>query len=134
MDAEPIEYGVANGDVHMPQMAGEGDEKTEIISVQDSVVREAWRGWEDNLRTAHRMRWVAAAALQNRLRGEPSECVTRLMLKEGENLKKWKEVTGHSGSPAKQAERRALRKCDPADAERRREPEEVEGVLSGRGR
>jgi len=91
VDAEPIEYGVANGDVHMPQMAGEGDEKTEIISVQDSVVREAWRGWEDNLRTAHRMRWVAAAALQNRLRGEPSECVTRLTPKEGENLRKWKE-------------------------------------------
>jgi len=44
MDAEPIECGVPDGDVHMPQMVGEGDEKTEVISVQHSVVREAWCG------------------------------------------------------------------------------------------
>jgi len=31
------------------------------------------------------------AALQDGLRGEPSEHVTWLTLKEGENLKKWKE-------------------------------------------
>ena len=91
VDAEPIKYGVADGDVHMPQMAGKGDEKTEIISVQDSVVHEAWCGWEDSLRMAHRMRRVAVAALRNRLRGEPSERVNQLTPKEGENLKKWKE-------------------------------------------
>jgi len=55
MDAEPIKYGVRDRDMHMPQMAGEGDGKTEVISMQDSVVREAWCGWEDSLRTAHRM-------------------------------------------------------------------------------
>ena|SRR5882724_118620 len=63
MDVELIKYGVANGDVHMPKMAGEGNEKTEVISMQDLVIREAWHGWEDSLRTAHRMRQVAAAAL-----------------------------------------------------------------------
>ena len=82
MDMEPIEYGVPDGDVQMPQMAGEGNEKTEVISMQDSVFREAWCEWEDSLRTAHRMRQVAAAALRNRPRGEPSECVTRLTPKE----------------------------------------------------
>ena len=64
MDAEPIEYGVANGDMHMPQMVGEGNEKTKIISVQDLVIHEAWRGWEDSLRTARRMQWVPAAACE----------------------------------------------------------------------
>src|SRR5882724_3861574 len=63
MDMEPIECGVPDRDVHMPQMAGKGDEKTEVISMQDSVVHEAWRGWEVSLRTAHRMRQVTAAAL-----------------------------------------------------------------------
>src|SRR5882724_3211878 len=91
VDAEPTKCGVPDGDVHMPLMAGEGDEKTEVISVQDSVIHEAWCGWEDSLRMAHRMRQVTAAALQNRPRGEPSERVTRLTPKEGENLKKWKE-------------------------------------------
>jgi len=42
---EPIKYGVPNGDVHMPQMAGEGDEKTKVISMQDSVICEAWCRW-----------------------------------------------------------------------------------------
>jgi len=46
MDVEPIKYGVPNGDVHMPQMAGEGDEKTKVISMQDSVICEAWCRWE----------------------------------------------------------------------------------------
>src|SRR5882724_10983924 len=45
VDVEPIEYGVPDRDVHMPQMAGKGDEKTEVISVQDSVICEAWRGF-----------------------------------------------------------------------------------------
>ena len=31
VDVEPIEYGVPNEDVHMPQVAGEGDEKTEVM-------------------------------------------------------------------------------------------------------
>src|SRR5882724_1251433 len=91
VDAELIEYGVPNRDVHMPQMAGEGNEETEVISMQDSVIHEAWRGWEDSLRTACRMRQVMVAALRDGLRGEPSECVTRLTEKEGENLRKWKE-------------------------------------------
>ena len=81
VDAELIEYGVANGDMHMPQMVGEGDEKTKIISMQDSVICEAWHGWDDSLRMARRMRWVTVAALQDRPRGEPLERVTLLMPK-----------------------------------------------------
>jgi len=52
---ELIKYGSPDEDMHLPQMAGEGDEKIEVISMQDSVVREAWHGWEDSLRTARRM-------------------------------------------------------------------------------
>ena len=55
MDVELIKYGVPDGNVQMPQMAGEGYEKTEVISMQDSVIREAWRGWEVSLRMARRM-------------------------------------------------------------------------------
>jgi len=59
--------------------------------MQDSVICEAWCRWEDSLRTACRMLRVAAAALQDRPRGEPLETCDQLMPKEGENLKKWKE-------------------------------------------
>jgi len=55
MDMELVEYGGPDGEMHLPQMAGEGDEGTEVISVQDSVIREASRGWEDSLRMARRM-------------------------------------------------------------------------------
>jgi len=92
MDTEPVEYGGPNREMHLPQMAGKGDEKTEVISMQDSVVCKAWHGWEDSLRMACRKRQVAVEALQDGPRGEPSEHVTRLTLKEGENLKKWKEL------------------------------------------
>ena len=62
MDPEPIEYGAPDKDMHLPQMAAEGDEKTKVISMQDSVFHEAWRGWEDSLRMASRMRWLTVAA------------------------------------------------------------------------
>ena len=48
VDVEPIECGVPDGDMHMPQMAGKGDEKTKVISVQDLVIHEAWHRWEDS--------------------------------------------------------------------------------------
>ena len=63
MDAELVKYGGPDGEMLPPQMASDGDERTEVISVQDLVIREAWRGWEDSLRTARRMRRVAAATL-----------------------------------------------------------------------
>ena len=91
MDIEPIKHGGPDGEMHLPQMAGEGNEGTEVISVQDSVICEAWQGWEDSLRMAHRMQWVAGATLWDRLRGEPSEQVNKLTEKEEENLRKWKE-------------------------------------------
>ena len=55
VDEELIEYGAPNEDMHLPHMAGEDNEETEVISMQDSVVYEAWRGWEDGLRMACRM-------------------------------------------------------------------------------
>ena len=91
MDMEPIEYGAPKEEMHLPQMAGKGDEGTEVISVQDSVIHEAWRGWEDSLRMARRMQQVMVATLKDRLRGEPSERVNKLTEKEEENLRKWKE-------------------------------------------
>ena len=91
MDMDPIEYGAPEEEMHLLQMAGKGNEETEVISRQDSVIHEALHRWEDGLRMAHRMRWVTVAALRDGLRGEPSEHVTRLTEKEGENLRKWKE-------------------------------------------
>ena len=73
MDAEPVEYGGPNGEMHPLQIESKGDEGTKVISMQDLVVREAWHRWEDSLRMAHRMRWVMVATLRDGPRGEPSE-------------------------------------------------------------
>jgi len=91
VDVELIEYGGPNGEMHLPQMAGKRNEGTEVISVQDLVIHEAWRGWEDSLRTACRMRRVVVATLRDGPRGEPLEQVNKLTPKEEENLRKWKE-------------------------------------------
>ena len=91
MDMELIKFGVAEEEMPLPQMAGEAIEETKVISTQESVIREAWHGWEDSLRMAHRMWWVTGAALRDRSRGEPSVHVTRLMEKEEENLGKWRD-------------------------------------------
>jgi len=40
---------------------------------------------------------------------------------------------GHSSSPVRWAERRAIRTCDEVDRERGRESEEVEGALLDKG-
>ena len=55
MDVELIKYGAAEEEMHLLQTAGEGNEKTEVISMQDSVICEAWHRWEDSLRMAHSM-------------------------------------------------------------------------------
>ena len=55
MDMDPIEYGAPEEEMHLLQMAGKGNEETEVISRQDSVIHEAWSGWEDSLRMSHRM-------------------------------------------------------------------------------
>src|SRR5882724_5337592 len=55
VDMEPIKFGVAEEEMPLPQMTGEAIEETKVISTQESVIREAWHGWEDSLRMAHRM-------------------------------------------------------------------------------
>jgi len=55
VDTELIEYGAPKEEMHLPQMAGEGNEGTKVISQQESIVPEAWHGWEDSLRMARKM-------------------------------------------------------------------------------
>jgi len=52
MDVEPVEYGGPNREMHPPQMASDGDERTEVISMQDldHLRGLAWVG--DSLRMA----------------------------------------------------------------------------------
>ena len=54
------------------------------------MIWEAWNGWEESLRMAHRMWRVGAVALWEETTWEPSIHVMRLMLEEWENLEKWK--------------------------------------------
>jgi len=91
VDTEPIEFGAAEEEMHLPQMAGEGNEETKVISTHDSVICEPWHRWEDSLRTARRVQQVMVATLQDWSRGEPLVHVTRLTKKEEENLGKWRE-------------------------------------------
>jgi len=90
MHPEPVETGDAEDHVPMLQMAANVTEETESISTQESLIREAWHGWEDSLRMAHRMRRVGAAALRDESTLEPSLRVRKLTREEQENLEKWK--------------------------------------------
>jgi len=44
VDVEPIKYGASEEEMHLPQMVGKGNEETEVISTQESVICEAWHG------------------------------------------------------------------------------------------
>ena len=58
----------------LPYMTSNVMEGTEAISTQECMVWEAWCGWWESLKTAHRMQQVTAAALQDDSRGEPTTC------------------------------------------------------------
>ena len=44
MDPEPIEFGAAEEEMTLPQSAGKPMGETKAISIQESVVWEAWHG------------------------------------------------------------------------------------------
>src|SRR5882724_5461624 len=85
-----IQPGDAEKEMPQVQMAAEVTEGTELISMQESVVQEAWHGWEESLRMANRMRRVGAVALQDESTWEPPIPARRLTQEEWENLEKWK--------------------------------------------
>src|SRR5882724_5938751 len=90
MHLEPVKTGDADKEMPLVQMAAELMEETELISMQESVVQEAWHGWEESLRMAYRMWRVGSAALWDKLTWEPSIPVRRLTQDEWENLEEWK--------------------------------------------
>src|SRR5882724_5785668 len=63
MHLEPVKTGGAKKEMPLVQMAAEVMEETELISMQESVVQEAWCGWEESLRMANRMQRVRAVAM-----------------------------------------------------------------------
>src|SRR5882724_5643899 len=71
-------------------MAAKVTEETELISMQESVVLEAWHGWEESLRMANRMWRVGEVALWDESTWEPSIPARRLTQEEWENLEKGK--------------------------------------------
>ena len=78
MHLEPVKTGDAKKEMPLVQMAAKVMEETELISMQESVVLEAWRGWEESLRMSNRMRRVGAVALQDESTWEPSIPARRL--------------------------------------------------------
>ena len=74
----------------MLQVAAKVIDGTKNISMQESLIREAWCGWDKSLRMAHRMWRVGSAALQDELTWEPSLQMRKLMREEWVNLDKWK--------------------------------------------
>ena len=71
-------------------MTGNVMEGTEAISMQECMVWEAWHGWWESLRAAHRMWQVMVAALWDRLRGKPMVHVKKLTQEEVENFEIWR--------------------------------------------
>src|SRR5882724_8700174 len=63
MHLEPVKTGDAKKEMPLVQMAAKVMEETELISMKESVVWEAWHGWEESLRMANRMQRVGAVAL-----------------------------------------------------------------------
>src|SRR5882724_4299728 len=88
MHLEPVKTGDAKKEMPLVQMPAEVTEETELISMQESVVREAWHGWEEGLRMANRMQRVGEVALQDESTWEPSIPARRLTQEEWENLEK----------------------------------------------
>ena len=85
-----VEFGAAKEEMALPQTVGEPMGDTEAISIQESVVLDAWNGWWESLRVAHRMQWVTAAALNDESRGGPMVHVKKLMQEEAEKLEIWR--------------------------------------------
>jgi len=50
-------------EIPLPHMTANVMQGTEAVSTQECVVQEAWCGWWESLRAAHRMRQVMVAAL-----------------------------------------------------------------------
>jgi len=50
MHMELVKDGNAEEEVPMLQMAAEAMEETKTISIQESLIQEAWCGWEESLR------------------------------------------------------------------------------------
>jgi len=88
---ELVKFKVAEAEIPLPQTVGQVTEETKAISTQESVVQEAWHGWEESLGTAHRMQQVTVAALWDESRRESSVCVRILMPEEWESYEKWRE-------------------------------------------
>ena len=87
---EPVKTGDDEKEIPLVQMAAKVTEETELISMQESVVWEAWHGWEESLRMANRMQRVGEVALQDDSMWELSIPARRLTQEEWEILEKWK--------------------------------------------
>src|SRR5882724_7508652 len=100
----------------LPHMTVNVMEGTEAISMQECVVQEAWCGWWESLKMAHRMLQVMAA-LQDKLRGEPMVCVKKLMQEEAENFEIWRTCFLEEGNSFEEngMEVNAFRMCDWVD-------------------
>ena len=69
------------------------------------------------MREAHRMQWVAAAALQDELRGESTVHVKKLMQEKAENFEMWRMHFLEEGDSFEKngMEVDAFRMCDYED-------------------
>src|SRR5882672_11870004 len=67
-----------------------GDMGLEGISLQERLFREAWRGWEESLRMAHRHRQLREVAAKLHNSSEPKIIMQRLAEDEEARLKVWK--------------------------------------------
>jgi len=73
-------------EIPLPHMTINVMEGTEAVSTQECVIQEAWHGWWESLRMAHRMQWVMAAALWDKSRGKLMVHVKKLTQEEAENF------------------------------------------------
>ena len=94
MDLELIQTEYAKEGVSMLQMVVKVMEETKKNSSQELLIREAWQGWEESLRTSPMMQRVREAALLDETTWEPLIHMRRLMREGQENMEKWVQFLG----------------------------------------
>ena len=72
------------------QQVTEASAQLKYISLQESIVRKAWAGWEEGMRLAHRQQAIGKVAAKMQTTGEQLTLVLRLGKGEKERYRAWR--------------------------------------------
>jgi len=72
------------------QQATKASDRLKYVSLQESIVRKAWAGWEEGMRLTHRQQAIGEAATKMQTTSEQLTLVLRLGEGEKEQYRAWR--------------------------------------------